>query len=290
MKLSIVTPSYNSERFLDECIQSVRNQDYPDVEHLVIDGCSTDNTLDILKKNDHLTWISEPDKGQSDALNKGFKMANGDILGWLNADDYYQPNVFATVMAAFEKHPEADVIYGNWSFVGENGALIKKFQTVPYSLPAIVYYGPYLGSTALFFRKELIEEGILIDPRFKFVMDWEWYARLGSLGKKFKFLNRNFANFRIHGDNMSLKFRNMSEMDKYYTRARQLAEGYAIKRSYGHRWNKNGDGNILEEISYRFLWWWFYLYTAGRKAFYLMKGDKKDIISYTGNRKVEVNT
>ncbi len=289
MKLSIITPAYNCGDYIDECIKSVMNQNHSDVEHLVIDGCSTDNTLDILKNHDHLTWISEPDKGQSDALNKGFKMAKGEILGWLNADDYYRPNVFSTVIEAFEKNPDADIIYGNWSFVNENGEVIKKFQTVPFNLSAIIYYGPYLGSTALFFRKEIVEEGILIDERFKFAMDWEWYARLGSLGKKFRFVNQNFANFRIHGDNMSLKFRNMSDMDKYFTRARQLAEGYAIKRCYGHSWGKNGNGNIWEDISYRLLWWIFYGVVVGKKAYHIFKGEPNSLASYSAKRKIEVN-
>ena len=93
-KISIVTPSYNSAKFIEDCIQSVLKQNYPNFEHIVIDGGSTDGTVEILKQYPHLKWISEPDEGQSDALNKGFKMAEGDILGWLNADDVYLKNVF----------------------------------------------------------------------------------------------------------------------------------------------------------------------------------------------------
>ncbi len=96
-KISIVTPSYNSAEFIEDCIQSVLKQNYPNFEHIIIDGGSTDGTVEILKKYPHLKWISEPDEGQSDALNKGFKKAEGDIIGWLNSDDVYLPGTFNKV-------------------------------------------------------------------------------------------------------------------------------------------------------------------------------------------------
>ena len=96
-KISIVSPSFNQGQYIEEAIQSVLNQGYENFEHIIIDACSTDNTLEILKKYSHLKWISEPDEGQSDALNKGFKLATGDIIGWLNVDDIYLSNTFKDV-------------------------------------------------------------------------------------------------------------------------------------------------------------------------------------------------
>jgi len=104
MKISIITPSLNQGRFLKECIESVLCQNYENFEHIIIDACSTDNTLDVLSKYHHLIWISEKDKGQSDALNKGLDMASGDIIGWLNADDYYCPDTFNKISKIFNNN------------------------------------------------------------------------------------------------------------------------------------------------------------------------------------------
>src|SRR5688572_1037654 len=97
--VSIVTPSLNQGRYLDEAIRSVQGQDYPRLEHVVVDGGSTDETLDVLRRHPHLRWVSEPDGGQSDAVNKGFRLARGEIFGWLNADDYYLPGAVAAAVA-----------------------------------------------------------------------------------------------------------------------------------------------------------------------------------------------
>lgn len=273
-KISVVTPSYNQGKYLEDAIRSVLIQAYPNFEHIIIDNCSDDETLAIIKKYSHLKWVSEPDKGQSDALNRGFKAATGDFIGWLNADDYYLPGTFTNVTEAFSNYPEADLIYGNWNFVDTAGKIIKRFQSVPFNLRAIIYYGPYIGSTALFFKRELIAQGLFINEKFRYAMDWEWYARLGSFGKKFIFINQTFAGFRIHGENQSQKYQNMKDINKYFTRARQLAEGYAIKRYYGHHWGKDDfGGNILEEISYRILWRYYRIKVLLIKLFYLAKGD-----------------
>src|SRR4030042_1306962 len=109
----IVPPSLNKGRFIEETILSIKNQTYPRIEHIVIDGGSTDETLDILKKySNSLIWISEPDKGQSDAINKGWRMAKGDILGWLNADDTYMPWAVETAVRFFAENPDVGMVYG----------------------------------------------------------------------------------------------------------------------------------------------------------------------------------
>lgn len=112
MKISILTISYNSGKYLERAIQSVLSQDYDNWEHIIVDGGSTDSTLEILKKYPHLNWISEPDQGQSNAMNKGFKMATGEIIGYLNADDYYQPNIFQSVISNFKSSHE-DMLVGD---------------------------------------------------------------------------------------------------------------------------------------------------------------------------------
>lgn len=113
MKISVLTPSYNSGAYIERAIQSVLHQDYDNIEHIVVDGGSSDNTLHILKRYDHLKWISEKDKGQSDAMNKAFKMSSGDIIVYLNADDYFNPNVFQTVIDYFTQDKDLNILVGN---------------------------------------------------------------------------------------------------------------------------------------------------------------------------------
>ena len=114
-RISVVTPSFNQGRFLEQCITSVLNQDYPDLEYIVIDGGSSDESVDVLRRYEkHFAfWVSEPDKGQSDALNKGFRRATGDLAVWLNADDFFLPGAFAAVAAAYQQNPDASFYFGD---------------------------------------------------------------------------------------------------------------------------------------------------------------------------------
>ena len=124
--ISIVTPSYNQGKFIEDTIQSVLIQNYPNFEHIIVDNCSTDGTVEILKKYPFLKWISEPDKGQTDALNKGFRKATGDIIAYLNSDDQYCPGVFLTVADYFLEHPECKWLCGNVIFTDSKGTVYEK--------------------------------------------------------------------------------------------------------------------------------------------------------------------
>jgi len=201
-RISIVTPSYNSEKYIEDCIKSVLDQNYPNFEHIIIDGGSTDGTIEILKKYPHLKWISEPDEGQSDALNKGFKMASGDIIGWLNSDDFYHKNIFYDVILSF--NDKIDAIYGNYYFVDKEGKLIKKMYEMGINIGILTYYRCYIPSTTFFFRREIIEAGILLNPNFHYSMDQEFFLRLLLKGKKIQHVNRFWASFRWHNHNKTL--------------------------------------------------------------------------------------
>ena len=238
MKFSILTPSYNQGRFISDCIESVKIQldGNPtfQVEHLVLDACSTDETLLVLKQHPHLEWKSEPDKGQSDAINKGFLAASGDWVMWLNADDYLLPNALEKVARFIEQHPEADVVYGGWNFVDAKGEATRKNYVFPFDLGMVIHYGPYLASTACFFRRStVIGEGFLLNPHFRYNMDGEFYSRLGRAGKRFFYLPELLAGFRVHGQNVSYQYQNQSGIDGLLRRQLALAEGTAIKRAYG---------------------------------------------------------
>src|SRR4029077_16307933 len=120
-----VTPCLNMGAFIEDAICSVQSQGYPNFEHIIIDARSSDNTLEILKRYPHVRWVSEKDRGQSDGLNKGFRMATGDIVGWLNADEYYLPGAFRAIAQAYKAKPQADVFYGDAISVDAQGRLMR---------------------------------------------------------------------------------------------------------------------------------------------------------------------
>lgn len=171
----------------------------------MIDAASTDDTLEILQRYPRVQWLSEPDRGQSDAINKGFLSATGDLLGWLNADDYYLPGGLEAIARAAEEHPEADVIYGDCIFVDGCGRVVRSKVEHAFDRQVLQYFGCYIPSTSTFFRRRLIERGLLLDCEYRVAMDFEYFARLSRQGCSFRYLPQFIAAFRWHGDNVSLQ-------------------------------------------------------------------------------------
>ena len=203
--LSVITPSYNSAEFLEDALLSVARQQGPCVEHIIMDCASTDNTVEILNRFPQLQWISEPDKGQSDAINKGFLRATGDLMGWLNADDYYLPGGLEAIARAADKNPDADVIYGDCVFVDTAGKIVRSKVEHDFDPAILMYFGCYIPSTSTFIRRRVIDSGLLLDCDYRVCMDFEYFARLAHAGCKFHYLPQFIAAFRWHGCNVSLK-------------------------------------------------------------------------------------
>jgi glycosyltransferase involved in cell wall biosynthesis len=220
--LSVITPSYNSAQFLEDAILSVVHQQEVPVEHIVIDGASTDNTWEIVRRYAGVQWISESDRGQSDAINKGFLRATGDLVGWLNADDYYLPGGLAAIAHAAQEHPEADVIYGDCVFVDSGGRIVRSKVEHDFDRSVLMYFGCYIPSTSTFFRRRIIDSGVLLDCDYRVCMDFEYFARLASRGFQFHYVPRFIAAFRWHGSNVSLK-----QMD------RRAEERRLVQRRFG---------------------------------------------------------
>ena len=203
MQFSIITPSFNQGRFIRDCIESIKIQEQVDFEHIVLDACSTDETISILKTYPHLQWVSEPDKGQTDAINKGFLRAKGDWLMWLNADDYLMPGTLSKVAQFATQHPEADVIYGDMFYVREDGGILRDKREPVFSFNMLLFYGPFIPSTSTFYRRRVVVEGFLLDAQYKVCMDFEYYLRLAHAGFRFVNLPERLACFRLHGANVS---------------------------------------------------------------------------------------
>lgn len=205
--ISIVTPSFNQGGFIAAAVESVLRQGYPDFEHLVLDNCSKDGTADILKKYGHLKWVCEPDRGQSDALNKGFKKAQGDIIGWLNADDFYLDGCFSKIAEAFARNKDADIIYGDYRLVNGQGKTIQNRRELDFDLFSLKYLHVLcIPSTALFFKRKIFDEGNFLDASYHYAMDYEFFLRLASKGYKFSHITGFLAGFRRHEDSKSSVF------------------------------------------------------------------------------------
>ncbi len=205
LKFSIVIPSFNQGKFLEEAILSILNQKFKEVEIIVIDAGSTDNTSEIIKKYEKeiFYWISEPDSGQSDALNKGFKKASGDILGWLNSDDLYLKDCFKNVEKAFIENPEKKIIYGNWIEIDEYGNLISivESDTLP-RIPHFAWEGFDVNLQAMFWKKEVFDFVGFFDLNLHRIMDSDFLFRIifdKNLGiPSFFKINAELGAFRRH--------------------------------------------------------------------------------------------
>jgi glycosyltransferase involved in cell wall biosynthesis len=199
--VSIVTPSYNQVRFLEETMRSALEQDYPKVEYIVIDGGSTDGSIEIIRKYaDRLTyWVSEPDLGQTDAINKGFSQATGEILAWLNSDDTYLPGAISGAVGFLDSHPDVGLVYGDTNFIDAEGKIISKFNAQQTSLKRLQRGGVYIPQQAAFWRAELWRKVGPLDPSFYFAMDYDLWVRLARV-TEIRYTPQLWANFRLHGD------------------------------------------------------------------------------------------
>jgi len=200
--ISIITPSFNQGKYIEQNILSVLNQNYTNFEHIIIDGGSTDNTLEILKKYPHLKWISEPDEGQADALNKGLKLATGEIIGWINSDDYYLEGVFNEIIKIFEI-PEAQWVIGNIGMLFQDFNKEIRTKTPYISYDSLIKNPDIVRQQSTFYKKELLQKAGFFDKNLQFVMDYEMWLRLIKIAKPIM-VDRYWAVFRMHSTQKTL--------------------------------------------------------------------------------------
>jgi glycosyltransferase involved in cell wall biosynthesis len=200
-RVTIVTPSFNQAQYLEATIQSVLSQDYPEIEYFIMDGGSTDGSVEIIRKYaDRLAgWVSEKDKGQTDAINKGFARASGDVLAWLNSDDTYQPGAVRQAVELLTQHPEISMIYGDCNYIDETGRVIGRFPAAQTDYPRLRQGYVHIPQQASFFRAELVRRVGPLDPSFYFAMDYDLWVRLAKIAPPL-YVPRLWANFRLHRD------------------------------------------------------------------------------------------
>jgi glycosyltransferase involved in cell wall biosynthesis len=250
-KISIVMPSFNQVQFIERSILSVLNQGHPNIELIIIDGCSSDGTVEIIKRyEDRIAyWVSEKDLGQSDALNKGFALASGDIYGWLNSDDLYMPGAFQSAVDAFQVNQEKMVVYGDWLCIDRDDKLVDLNYAFDFSLGHFMYEGFQFNAQSMFWRSNVHKMFSGFDVNLYNTMDYQMILEFGiNVGeKKFLRIPKVLGAFRRYDGQKTEGFT-----------ANVLCEHQSMALRYGYI-NKYGKLGALRRLPYRFRrgYWYF---------------------------------
>jgi glycosyltransferase involved in cell wall biosynthesis len=227
--VSVLTPSYGYGRFIRDALESVSRQEGVVAEHIVQDAGSQDETIDILRSyGDRVRWRSEPDRGQSDALNKALQFAHGRWIAWLNADEFYFPGALRRLVAAGESS-RADVVYGDAAYVDADGRLLRLGPQHGYSRFLLRHYGIYIPSCGTVFRRSALGEDPW-DVEIRRVMDWDVYLRLDSSGAPFVHVAYPAAGYRIHEGQITAQPRELFASDRQAVRSRYGIPGRRLKK------------------------------------------------------------
>ena len=248
-KVSIVTPSLNQAGFLEDTIRSVLNQEYPNLEYIIIDGGSTDGSVDIIKKyekNIHF-WLSEKDNGQAHAINKGLRMISGKIWSFLCSDDTYDPDALSRIVNAFHRHPAAQVVYGNCNFINENNLVTRVKKPGAYDRKKMLK-GNYLYQPAVFARADVLQCYGYFDESLRFSMDYEYWLRFADR-EAFVYIDEPIANYRLHASSKTMG-----------STLKMMKEMVAVKK-------KHGLGARADWIYWNFLFLGQHYYRAKRFYF-----------------------
>jgi len=221
--VTIVTPSYNQAQFITETIESILSQTYKNIEYIVVDGGSTDGTVGILKsyEDKRVKWISERDDGQSDAINKGFRMAKGEIIGWINSDDLLMPYTVEKIVEAF-KDEEVGLVYGNTLIIDETGNFVKEYKPGEITLERLLKIDQSVPQPGSFYRKRFVDLAGGLNKQLNFVMDYDLFIRLIKISKAV-YVPIPLAKFRLHSRSKTFNF----------SATKSVIEAYKVSRKYG---------------------------------------------------------
>jgi len=202
--ISIITPSFNQGAYIERTIQSVLSQGVTAIDYVVMDGGSSDTTVSILKRYEgSLRWESARDRGQSHAINKGFRATSGPVVGWLNSDDVYYPRALTKVLDFFADHPEVDVVYGDADHIDEHDRYIEPYPTEPWSFERLKELC-FIPQPATFLRRAVVDEHGGLDEGLRYSMDYDYWFRLARRGVRFAHLAEPLAATRLHPDAATL--------------------------------------------------------------------------------------
>jgi len=255
-KVTIITPSLNQGQFIEKTIQSVLSQEYPNLEYLIMDGGSSDNTLTILNSySSHLKWVSEKDTGQADAINKGLHMASGDIIGYLNADDLFLPGTLTKVAKLFVQSPDIMWVTGKCRIIDEHDKEIRKLITMDknillrYSNRLWLLMADYISQPATFWRASVLSELGYLDEKLHYAMDYDFWLRLYS-NYPLKLIPEYLAAFRVHTESknsiaghMNVYIHEEEIVIKRHTQSKFLWALHSV-----HRWFMTSVYSILNKV------------------------------------------
>ena len=238
--VSILTPSFNQVRYLEATIQSVLRQDYPRIEYAIVDGGSTDGSLEVIQKYaDRLAWwVSEKDRGQTDAINKGFARTTGDILAWINSDDTYEPGAVRAAVEYLQEHPEVGLVYADCNYINEDGRVIGHFPAAQTNLPRLRRGYVHIPQQTMFFRADLWKQVGPLDPSFYFAMDYDLWTRIAAHAELNYLAGQTWANFRIHtsGKTIAADDRCWPEMIRVHYRDGGSFFSVIVAKYYIRKW------------------------------------------------------
>jgi len=238
LKFSIITPSYNQGKYIEDNIRSILNQDYKNFEHIIYDNKSTDDTLKILQRYNHIIWTSEKDNGQTDAINKGLKKASGDIFCYLNSDDMLAEGSLSFINSYFENNRDVDLVYGNCILIDSDGNTIKVRKPEEFNLNRLLYLGySYIQQPSTFFRRGVLEDVGYFDGGLKYVMDYDYWIRVARKGKILRYVDKDLSMMRIHRE--AKTFAGNREMFK---------EAFSVSKKYG--------GSKLIRYHFHYAFWY----------------------------------
>ena len=231
---SIITPTYNRSAFIKETVESVKSQNFPSIEHIVVDGGSTDETLDILREYPQLRIISEPDEGMYDAINKGLSIAQGTIVGILNSDDVYGPDIFSAIAQQFEANPDLEAVAGGTAVFSDTSGKRQILRTRLWIEPEELWFrlASYPSTNAWFFRKTVFERYGRFNPKYRYAGDREFLLRAALAGMKYAPFKQTVCNYRAHPDSVTFAAKDIPALLLSPIRVQVLKEAMELSENF----------------------------------------------------------
>ncbi|RMG57605.1 MAG: glycosyltransferase [Deltaproteobacteria bacterium] len=237
-RVSIITPSFNQGRFIERTIVSILNQDWPNLEYIIVDGCSTDETVNVIKKyEEHIAWwVSEPDKGQTDAILKGLSRATGEFVTWVCSDDVLFPGAVRTMVEALIKDSSAGIVYGATAFIDENDRVIKVLSYRDMTLHSLLYEKhSTIAQPSSLMRRSVYEASGGLDPSLSYTMDYDLWIKLLKISKAVNLGDVVLSGYRLHDVSKTVGSYRKMALEKIAVNRRHTGD-WMNKVIYSHYW------------------------------------------------------